>query len=639
MKFLSILILVFLSAQEFFPQVNFTSSNLPIVVINTEGKTILDEPKINAFMGIIFNGDGIINYITDPFNNYEGKIGIEIRGSSSQLFPKKQYGFETWDDDGEDLDVSLLGFPEESDWILSAPYSDKTLLRNVLTYKIANDLGRYASRTKFCELVLNGEYMGVYILMEKIKRDKNRVNIKKLEAEDIAGDKLTGGYIIKIDKQEGTVTGGWNSPSWNYNNGNRKVYYQYEYPSGDDLTTEQINYIQSFILNFETVLYGSGSDKPFGGYYDIIDIDSFIDFFIVNETAKNVDGYRLSTFLYKNRESEGGKLNLGPVWDFNLAYGNANYDDGWKTEGWEVFYDNNSYWRTPFWAMKLMDNSIFKNRFAKRWNELRSTVLSSNYLNTFIDSTTSDFEQARIRNFEKWNVLDSAVWPNYFVGETYEEEIDYLKDWLINRLNWIDENVSQIYSSVEWKNEDEIYTENKYSFSVNDFVSNINNVDSVTFFVNTSTAQIKTQNDSIYITANSDYEVLLRGIAWRDNKKVDFSPAYLIKNGITSVEEKTNTINSEYSLSQNYPNPFNPTTTISFTIPNVEDANFAPSTLKVFDVLGREVATLVNEYKSAGTYKVEFDASSAGGGLSSGIYFYTITSGKFFATKKMLLIK
>lgn len=629
MKFLSILILVFLSAQEFFPQVNFTSSNLPIVVINTEGKTILDEPKINAFMGIIFKGDGIKNYLTDPFNNYEGRIGIEIRGSSSQRFPKKQYGFETWDSDGEDMDVSLLGFPEESDWILSAPYSDKTLLRNVLTYKIANDLGRYASRTKFCELVLNGEYMGVYILMEKIKRDKNRVNIKKLEEDDISGDKLTGGYIIKIDKQEGTVTGGWNSPSWYYNNSTRQVYYQYDYPSGDDLTTEQINYIQSYMLNFETILFGSGSDKPFGGYYDIVDIDSFIDFFIVNETAKNVDGYRLSTFLYKNRDSEGGKLNLGPVWDFNLAYGNANYDDGWKTEGWEVFYDNDSYWRTPFWAMKLMDNSIFKNRFAKRWNELRSTVLSSNYLNSFIDSTTSDFEQARIRNFERWNVLDSLIWPNFYIGKTYEDEINYLKNWLNNRIKWIDDNIINLYSFVEWIDESDIETDGKVSFSINDFIKNVSNVDTVSFVLSNIDDEIEVSNDSIFISINSQNEVSLRGIGWRNNEKVDISPPYLIQNSITSAENNIQ-INPEYSLSQNYPNPFNPATLINYSI-----AVSGRTKIIIFDILGREVKTLVNKYQLAGNYKVELNASL----LTSGVYFYSLFINDFIETKKMLLVK
>ena len=134
-------------------QIIFTSSNLPIVVINTNGQIIPDDHKITADMGIIYNGEGLRNNLTDPFNNYNGKIGIEIRGSSSQQFPKKQYSVETRDLSGNDISVSLLGFPEESDWILFAPYNDKSLMRDVLVYKIASQMGRYASRSKYCEVV------------------------------------------------------------------------------------------------------------------------------------------------------------------------------------------------------------------------------------------------------------------------------------------------------------------------------------------------------------------------------------------------------------------------------------------------------------------------------------------------------
>ena len=217
MKNVYIILFVFVVSVTFYPQRNsvinnssadqtqiqFTSSNLPIVIINTNGQDITSDEKITADMGIIFNGGGVRNYLTNPYNNYNGKIGIEIRGSSSQSFPKKQYAVETRDSLGEDLDVSLLGFPEESDWILFAPYNDKSLMRDVLIYKLASDMGRYASRSKYCEVVLNNEYVGVYVLLEKVKRDNDRVNIKKLEPTDITGDAITGGYIIKIDKTDG----------------------------------------------------------------------------------------------------------------------------------------------------------------------------------------------------------------------------------------------------------------------------------------------------------------------------------------------------------------------------------------------------------------------------------------------------
>lgn len=149
--------------------INFTSSNLPIVIINTFGQEIPDDYKINARMGIIYNGEGVRNYITDPFNNYDGFIGIELRGSSSQMFPKKSYAVETRDSLGNDISISILGFPAEEDWVFLGPYNDKTLIRDALSYKLARDMGRYASRSKFFESVINNDYKGVYLLLEKNK--------------------------------------------------------------------------------------------------------------------------------------------------------------------------------------------------------------------------------------------------------------------------------------------------------------------------------------------------------------------------------------------------------------------------------------------------------------------------------------
>ena len=209
LRWLSILLALWalpLRAQE------FTASHLPIVLIDTEGREIVNDPKIEARMRIVDNGPGATNRVTDPPNAYDGFIGIEIRGSSTQMFPKKQYGVETRDAEGDNLSVTLLGLPKENDWILYAPYTDKSLVRNVLAYTLARRLGRYATRLKWCELVLNGQYAGVYLLFEKIKQDKNRVAITGLDPEDTSGDAVTGGYIVKIDKWEGSGNERWASP-------------------------------------------------------------------------------------------------------------------------------------------------------------------------------------------------------------------------------------------------------------------------------------------------------------------------------------------------------------------------------------------------------------------------------------------
>ena len=155
-------------------------------------------------MGIIDNGFGNINSVNDAFNDYNGKISIEYRGSSSQSFPKKPYALETQDSIGNNNNVSLLGMPVENDWILYAPYTDKSLMRNFLTFDLGRKMRNYSPRTVYCELVVNGDYKGIYILMEKIKRDNDRVDIAKLDSNDVAGDSLTGGYIIKVDKYTGT---------------------------------------------------------------------------------------------------------------------------------------------------------------------------------------------------------------------------------------------------------------------------------------------------------------------------------------------------------------------------------------------------------------------------------------------------
>lgn len=281
-------------------QVNFTDSNLPILVINTMGQEIPDDPKITAQMGIIHKGPGQRNYLTDPFNEYNGKIGIEIRGSSSQSFPKKGYGLETWDAEGEDLDVSLLGMPKESDWVLHGPYSDKSLIRNALTYILAGRMMEYAPRVKMVELVINGEYMGVYLFTEKIKRDANRVNINKLDPDENQGDDLTGGYILKLDKTTGDnpmfplyFSSQYRAETPNF----QEIKFLYEVPDPEDITQQQRDYVQESVDRFENALHGEDYLDPETGYKNHIDVQTFIDFLLVNEVSKNVDGYRLSTFF------------------------------------------------------------------------------------------------------------------------------------------------------------------------------------------------------------------------------------------------------------------------------------------------------------------------------------------------------
>lgn len=429
---------------------SFTSSNLPIFIINTNGTNIVDDPKRPVGMGIIDNGVGKRNNLTDALNGYEGIIGIEYRGSSSQSFPKKPFGFETWSDDkGTEKNVSLLGFPLEHDWILNPNYNDKTMMRNVLVYWLANKMGRYATRTRYCEVMLNGSYEGVYVLQEKIKRDKNRVNITDIKKTDNNGDALTGGYIVKIDKTTGARDRSWNSPFKPDPRSSISPLFLVETPKYEDITETQFNYIKNYVIGFETALYSADFTDAENGYRKYIDVPSFVDYFLLTELSKAVDGFRLSTYMYKDRDSKGGKLTMGPAWDYDIGLGNGNYYDAFKPTGWQ--YKVNSLmpipasppnqedpFKAPAWWARLLDDPDFAKQIKSRWFFLRQNVFKTETIMNYIDSTATGLNESQERNFQRWRILGQYVWPNSFIGRTYQEEVNWLKDWIRQRLIWLD---------------------------------------------------------------------------------------------------------------------------------------------------------------------------------------------------------
>ena len=414
--------------------VNYTESNLPIISINTFGENIPDEPRIDAQMGIINNNSGT-NNIEDDFNDYNGRITIEKRGNSSQEQEKPPYRFETIDDDGENNNVKLLGLPEENDWILYAPWSDKSLMRNVLIYSLSNDMGRYAPRSEFVELYLNNEYRGVYVLMEKIKRDKNRVAISSLDPNSNFGDNLTGGYILKFDWAE---TGDNNGGFFSLIDGMR---YNYHYPKPDEISSEQESYIQSYINSYENIM-NSNKYNSEQGYSKFIDIGSFVDFIILQEISRNVDAYGLSTYIYKDKESINNMLTAGPIWDFNHGFGNCDYYKAWETDGWNISYTYEDMDQRAFWWLKLWNDDNFKEMIKDRYKVLRKSILSTTNINTKVDQYVSELGNSVNKNFTKWPILGEYIWPNKEVFDTYQEEIIYLKSWINNRLTWMDSELN-----------------------------------------------------------------------------------------------------------------------------------------------------------------------------------------------------
>lgn len=339
-----------------------------------------------------------------------------------------------------------MGMPEENDWVLYAPFTDKSMLRNYISFYLARKLTRYSSRTVFCELLVNNEYRGVYILMEKIKRDDNRVSIAKLNPEDISGDQLTGGYIVKVDKIDDDFhygQDGWLSvPDTPYPNA-MNITFQFADPKSDELVSEQKNYIQSYVSQTENVITASYFASPHNGYQKFINVDSFIDMMLLNEVSKEVDKYRYSTYFFKEKDSDGGKLFAGPPWDFNLGYSNVDYwEEGTDYSGWLYELVESHDWSIIFWWKRLMEDPYFQDLAKTRWEELRADEWSDERILDEINSTVDYLDHAQVRNYEKWPILGEYVWPNYdWQNNDYYDEVTFFSNWLFNRLHWIDDNI------------------------------------------------------------------------------------------------------------------------------------------------------------------------------------------------------
>ncbi len=435
-------------------------SNLPIVRFNTKTRVIQDEPKIPVQMEIFDNGPGQLNQVSST-PSISTVAGVEYRGSTSQAdfyflpgLVKKPYGIELWTDTTgvKAKKLSLVQMPEESDWVLNASYNDRSFMRDFIAQNVAGRLGLLHSEAKFVELIINDEYRGVYILMEKVKQGKNRVPISDLYPTENAGDDVTGGYLLKIDKTSGSPSTSWKS---NYTSGisaTQKCEFQIEYPQYGIITQQQLIYIRDYINNWEKKLMTEDMNDPKASFRDYMDVSSFVNYFILNEVTRNVDGYRLSTYLYKDKESLGGKIKMGPAWDFNISFGNADYLNGWKTDGFVYNtienLEKNNYWQVPFWWNKFIQDASFRKALATRWKSVRSSFLNTNTLFATIDSAQVALKDPLIRNFQKYPLMGKKIWPNYYVGATLSDEVNWLKNWIQGRLVWLDAQMAVFDSPI-----------------------------------------------------------------------------------------------------------------------------------------------------------------------------------------------
>ena len=405
------------------------TSNLPLVILNPFGQYIHGGRKVPASARFIDTSNGR-SKLTGPAD-FDGPIDIKRRGHSTLRLPKASYTFELREESELKEKVSLLGFPKDSDWVLYAPYSDKTLIRDVLAYELSNQMGHYAPRTRLVEAFVNSsgdrlsrsDYVGVYVLVEKIKRGKKRVNIQELGPGDNAEPDITGGYILKRDHWEGEG-GGFSTSRGNH--------FFYVDPKDREITPEQKAWLSGYMNEFERALYGPKFSDPQRGYAAYLDVDSFLDQHWLIEMSKNIDGFRYSTFLEKDR---GGKLKLEPIWDWNLSFGNANYYEGWKPEKW---YTPRLRESEISWFRRLVQDPDFSQKHIDRWGELRSGLFAPERILARIDKLALLLEESQTRNFQRWPILGERVTPNYYSGATYQDEVKWMKNWIQQRIAWID---------------------------------------------------------------------------------------------------------------------------------------------------------------------------------------------------------
>jgi hypothetical protein len=422
---------------------SFTSP-LPIGVIDTLGKTVstTQVPAFGFFVDIGAEGGAAITGACtgDACVAPTGPAVINVRGKSSAGFAKKQYHFETQDGQGHDKEVSILGFQPESDWVLQGMYSDKSLMRNVLPYQWSNEIGQWAPHTRFIELFLNSDdsavtmsdYLGVYVFMEDIRVGPNRVDIARLGPGDNTEPAISGGYIIAKDKVD---------PEDQSFSTSRGLSLVFKDPTGPNLAQTQKDWIKNYVNTFEAALYGANFTDPVNGYARYIDVGSFIDNHIIVELSKNIDGFRLSTYYHKDRN---GKLVMGPVWDYDLSLGNANYNDGWNATGW--YYSLLGDGDYPYWR-RLFEDPEFRLRYADRWFGLRQSLFTTRRLVGMVEDYATLLDEPAARNYVRWPTLGVYVWPNWFIAKTYREEITWMEGWLAERLTWMDSQIATEFAA------------------------------------------------------------------------------------------------------------------------------------------------------------------------------------------------
>ena len=432
-----------------------TSTNLPIVWVEVRGKTIDRYDRIDARMKIIDNGQGELNYADTMAHpgqriDYQGHIALRYRGNSTYNdSPKKPYSFRTLDGPmkyASKQKVKILGMGRDDNWALLAPYADKSMMRDLLTYELMRPWMEFTPQSRYCELFVDGTYYGVYILSEVVSKGRHRLDLLKPRDE---GEDLTGDYLLEVDcNDEVTYTSRYHPvSSTGVPYKDRHILIQYKYPNHDKLDDRQLAYIHSCINRMEAALASPGYSDPETGYRRYLDVESFIDYQIATELGHNLDGYRLSGKFYKRRDDVDGRFKMA-IWDTNLAYGNCDRCDGWRTDTWvyqsnDVLYSAGEVYLVPFWWYRLNNDEAYTAQLKARWAQMRAANLSEDRVMATVDSLASVLTShgAEARNSQAWPRWGQRVWPNYYIAKDFNDEVAYIKRWLHDRIAWMDQQL------------------------------------------------------------------------------------------------------------------------------------------------------------------------------------------------------
>ena len=442
--------------------VQIEETNLPIVFINTkatDGNTtvIHKDYRVAVRMTIINNDEGK-NYgdtLVHPGQkvDYDGWVGIKYRGESSFNFArKKPMGFrtlETSDINGKKKKVKILGMPKDNDWVLLAPYHDRSMIRDVLSFELARPYFEYTPRARHCEVIMDDVYRGVYILCEKPGKGKNRLNLENPGDED---DALTGDFLLQVDSdEEKHYTSKYRTRDSQGKDMifNSRVYYQYKFPKYDDMVPDhsgQLNYINKQISDFEDMMNSQDYANPETGYRHYIDVTSFVDYTLSQEFSSNPDAYRRSIHLYKRRNDVSPCFKTC-LWDFNMAYGNSLEELGETTNKWHYLNDASTeifrVSHVPFWWARIIEDAYYVDCLKKRWREYRETNYREERITQVIDSLVNLLEVggARERNYKAWPNWNEYIFLDRNETKNYDEEISFIRSWIINRLSWMDQQL------------------------------------------------------------------------------------------------------------------------------------------------------------------------------------------------------